>query len=401
MDASSSLRLASWWAHRQGLLARNSECARQNLEAYGWLRSVGGMAPYLSLLARTHLTRAQADQEAADKEIHELPSARGCVHILPKADYGLGLSLASHFGSDTGYRPAVKHYGLSQEELASVEEGVQKALACGPLEPKEIRKAMGERVRSFPPEAKKHGLTSPLTIALATLQRSGRIRRISVDGRLDGERYLYDLWSDGPLAEGPLEPAECLAQLAALYWSWLGAASLKHFQWFSGVSQIKCREAVSHLGLAEIEGTELLTKPEDAASFASWQTPDEPVFRFVSSLDTILMGRRDLLSILAEEDRVRPAYQEKGFLSVGGLSDVSSHLVIDRGQVAGFWDYDTAEGQVVSLLWREPTKQYREELERTESFIREEIGDARSFSLDSPASRQGRLEFLRAQAKAG
>jgi hypothetical protein len=32
---------------------------------------------------------------------------------------------------------------------------------------------------------------------------------------------------------------------------------------------------------------------------------------------------------------------------------------------------------------------------RTEAFVRDELGDARTFSLDSPASRGGRLEALR------
>jgi hypothetical protein len=33
---------------------------------------------------------------------------------------------------------------------------------------------------------------------------------------------------------------------------------------------------------------------------------------------------------------------------------------------------------------------------RTETFVREDLGDARAFSLDSPASRRGRLDALSA-----
>lgn len=392
------MKLASWWASRQGLLEVSEWTAEEAIESTGWLRSVGGMAPYLSLFARAGLSRTSVDQEVASQKIHELPSARGCVHILPKADYALGLSLAYHFGSDTGFRPASKHYGFTQEELSRLEDRALQTLASGALDPKDIRKALGDEVRTFPPEAKKHGITTSLPMALASLQRTGKIRRIPVDGRLDGERYLYALWQDGPLPHGPLSQSGCLADLASLYWSWIGAASLKHFQWFSGVSLTKCREASSPLGLAQIDGTDLLARPEDLESLSRWQTPDEPLNRFVSSLDTILMGRRDLLSITAEADRTRPAYQEKGVVSIGSISDVSSHMIIDRGQIAGFWDYDPAEHKIVSHLWRQPTKQFQEELERTEAFIRDEIGDARSFSLDSPASRQGRLEFLRSQA---
>jgi hypothetical protein len=41
----------------------------------------------------------------------------------------------------------------------------------------------------------------------------------------------------------------------------------------------------------------------------------------------------------------------------------------------------------------------REAVARTESYIQSDLGDARSFSLDSPKSRQPRIEALRKMAK--
>lgn len=358
------------------------------------------MAPYLSLFARAGSGRSSAERELAEAAIHELPSARGCVHILPRKDYRLGLSLAYIQGSDSGFRPACRHFGFTQQELEELCDGVLEALAGGPLDPKELKPRLGSLVRTFPPEGKKHGLTTSLPMALGALQRRGLIRRIPFDGRLDGEKYLYAAWPNGPMSDGPLSQDEALAHLADLYWDWLGAASMKHFQWFSGASLTKARKAAADLNLCQVEGTELLIRPEDLEGFHDWETPVEPVFRFVSSLDSILMGRRDLDSIIAQEDKARPAYKEAGVLAVGGLSDVSSHMILDRGRIAGFWDYDPDERKIVAHLWRKPTPQYRDELELTEAFVRDEVGDARSFSLDSPKSRQGRLTFLRTQADA-
>jgi hypothetical protein len=42
-----------------------------------------------------------------------------------------------------------------------------------------------------------------------------------------------------------------------------------------------------------------------------------------------------------------------------------------------------------------PDKALRAEIERTTAYVRDQLGDARSFSLDSPKSRAPRLAALR------
>src|SRR5258708_9941076 len=95
MDAT---KLWAWWAHRQGLdgaMAGNSPV--EVLERAGWARSVGGVAPYLTLFSRAGLSREMADAAVEKTEIHELPSARGCTYVLPASDFALGLKLAQGF----------------------------------------------------------------------------------------------------------------------------------------------------------------------------------------------------------------------------------------------------------------------------------------------------------------
>jgi hypothetical protein len=77
------IRVFRW--RRQGFdggLAKAS--AAQALERTGWMRSVGGAAPYLGLFARAAIPRAQADADAAALRIHELPAARGCTYVVPR-----------------------------------------------------------------------------------------------------------------------------------------------------------------------------------------------------------------------------------------------------------------------------------------------------------------------------
>ena len=87
-------RLRAWWSHRQGLdgsLAGASPT--EVLDRAGWARSVGGAGPYLTLFARAGTGRDEADRALAERQIHELPSARGCTYVLPASDFALGLAV--------------------------------------------------------------------------------------------------------------------------------------------------------------------------------------------------------------------------------------------------------------------------------------------------------------------
>ena len=81
---------------------------------------------------------------------------------------------------------------------------------------------------------------------------------------------------------------------------------------------------------------------------------------------------------------------------VGGISDLPSHAILDRGRVIGLWEYDADASRIVwGTFGAKKTKQLVAVVEETEAFVRDQLGDARSFSLDSPTSRVKRLEALR------
>src|SRR3982751_6312697 len=102
--SSDQRRIQAWWAHRQGLDGSlHGKSAAEVLERSGWARSVGGVGPYLTLFSRAGVSRTDADAAVASLEIHELPSARGCTHVLPRSDFALGLKVGQGF-SDAGDR---------------------------------------------------------------------------------------------------------------------------------------------------------------------------------------------------------------------------------------------------------------------------------------------------------
>jgi hypothetical protein len=191
-----SPKLRAWrWAQQglDGSLAGKSP--REALLRSGWSRSVGGANPYITIHSRTGASREEMDKAAAETEIHELPSARGCTYVLPKDHYGLGLTIAAGPGEGAEMSQARRFLGVTPEEIDRLAEAVVAALQKEPLDPAEIKKVVGDAARSLGEEGKKRGVGNTLPIALGRLQVEGRIRRVPVDARLDRQRYKYVAWN--------------------------------------------------------------------------------------------------------------------------------------------------------------------------------------------------------------
>lgn len=374
-------KIRAYWSHRQGLdhsLAASTPA--ELLSRTGWARSVAGCGPYLTFFSRTAALRETIDAALANIEIHELPAARGCTYIVPAADYALALQLGQPF-RETERKVAAK-LGVTDKELDTLSLAILKALKPGPLEPEEIRKSVGAATRNLGEEGKKKGLTTTLPVALGALQTHGEIRRIPTNGRLDQQRYKYALWSPNPLAKHKLTLDEAQTQLASHYFRWIGPATVSEFQWFSGLSGKAAKLAVAPLNLASLD--DYLLFPEALEALKSFQIPKTPQYSLVSSLDAITSLRRNVDS-LTDEDALKKK----------GVAEATHHLILDRGRIIGLWDYDTAADSIVWKSFYPTTPALEKAVNRTELYVRQELGDARSFSLDSPQSRVARLNLLR------
>lgn len=115
----------------------------------------------------------------------------------------------------------------------------------------------------------------------------------------------------------------------------------------------------------------------------------------MAGLDSNLLLRRDLKGILDRKDMDRQVFVDKDTKPLGALADLPSHAILDRGRVVGLWEYDTATNSIAWMAFVKKDKALQEALARTEQYVREQLGDARSFSLDSPRSRAPRVEALR------
>ena len=81
---------------------------------------------------------------------------------------------------------------------------------------------------------------------------------------------------------------------------------------------------------------------------------------------------------------------------LGALVDLPSHAILDRGRLIGLWEFDVDAGAIVWATFDgKRDKTLASAVEEMETWVREELGDARSFSLDSPKSRAARIAALR------
>jgi len=369
------------------------------LERAGWARSVGGVNPYLTLFGRAGISREEVDRAAANLELCELPSARGCTYVVPRSDYALALKVGRSDGDSPDIKTAKKYLGVTDRELDRLAEQVLTVLEDGPKDPAALKDCLGEVVRNLGAEGKKRGMTTTLPLVIGRLQSLGEVRRQPVNGRLDQQRYSYARWTDSPLRSFRLSFAEAYTELARRYFRFAGPASLAHFRWFSGLGAAAAKTAVASLGLVPIEaGSELLIFPDELSQLHSFVVPKDPVYRLVASLDGVVLHRREVAPLCDPADLNRKVYGDRGVVELGGLGDLSSHPILDRGRLIGLWEYEPASGSIVSTSFVKQTPLLRSEIDRTTAFVRDQLGDARSFSLDSPESRQPRIDALRAAA---
>ena len=384
----------AWSWHKQGLdgsLIGSS--AASVLTRTGWARSVGGDNPYLSLFARAGIRRDQADADVAALVIHELPTARGCTYVLGEEDFAWGLALGRAAAEST--MKVLDKLGVSREEIHTLEtqtlQLLQDAAArgTGALDPRQLKEQLGDAVRSLGEEGKKKGASTTLPTVLGLLQADGRIRRVPVNGRLDQQRYAYTAWGLPLAAESP---EQVQTKLMEKYLGWTGGATMKQTQWFTAFTVAQTKEALAGAGAVEAHGLWML--PEDVDAAADFVVPDQEQIQLLAGTDALFLLRRNAADHFAQEDRDRQLLSTKLALQ----ADLPDHPIVDRGRIVGLWQYDPAEQRIAHWLFGAPTKAVAQRIYEVEEFIREDLGDFRSFSLDSPSSRQPRIDALNTAA---
>src|SRR5258708_37518771 len=133
--------------------------------------------------------------------------------------------------------------------------------------------------------------------------------------------------------------------------------------------------------------------PDDREKFEAFQIPKQPQYLLVSSIDGISLLRRDMKSLVDAADRTKGFLTREG--AGAGVLDLPSHGIFDRGRLVGLWEYDPSTESIAWTAFVPKNKDLEKAVANTEEYVRTQLGDARSFSLDSPKSRVPRIEALR------
>jgi len=398
----------TFWHRRQGLAATLDMPRQELIRRSGWLRTLGGIDAYLAVRARRPgVGRGEIDAAVAAGRLRVMPAVRGCIYLVPETDAALALRVA-----ELQQRPRtlkeLEKAGVGRDEVERLSRMVLELLQSGgPLTTDGIRKGLPPgAVRSLGEAGKKVGLSSPLPVALRELEFGGRIRRTLPHGRIDTEKYLWQV-VEAPV--GPRFPAEdtsgTFARLAEVFLRQAGPVSRDDFAAWSGLPKREAQAALAAAGAVRVsvEGYsgEAYLRPEDRAELAgSTRAAARSALLAFEDNYLVLHGGPALLT--EPRHHVLPVENWSGGAAdtLGTARHVSQRVILAGELVAGYWEYDP---DMAGIIWRTfdpPSVELRRGLEalgaETARFISGELGHACSHSLDSEADLRRRASRIRA-----
>ena len=397
---------AHWW-QRQGLAVPVKGKVDEVVAATGWPRTLGGSDVYLALRARVPgMARATLDQAVESGRLQVIPAVRGCIYLVPRAEVPLVLRVAEEQYRRRTERELLK-VGVKEDELVALGNEVVKALRKGALSPDALRKALPEgAVRNLGEKGKKLGMSSPLPTALRYLEFEGKVERTLEGGRLDSERYDWRLPAKNPFAGAkvPSDPVARNAVIARRFFESAGPATLRELSSWTALAQKDARLAMDRLPLAPvtIEGY-----PEEAfvleEEFPALRGP-APAAKALSFLPfednfIVLHGGPRLFVDPRHHGRTIPVWGTTRGTTLGDATHMSMRTLVDGARVAGLWEYDPDAKQIVFGTF-DPLPPARRKVVEAQAadlsrFLREEIGHARSFVLDTENALRERARLVK------
>ncbi|HEX8439111.1 DNA glycosylase AlkZ-like family protein [Archangium sp.] len=402
-------RARAHWHRKQGLAEPLSGSVEEVVAATCWPRTLGGVDVYLAVRARVPgLKREQLDEAVAQSRLQVIPAVRGCIYLVPRAEVPLMLRIAEEQHRKRADREHEK-VGIAPTELADVGEAVLKALRKGPLSTDALRKALPEgTVRGLGEKGKKVGISSTLPPALRHLEFEGKLERTLEDGRLDTERYLWRLPAKNPFtgAKVPTEAVERHARLAATFFRQAGPATVENFAAWTALSQRDARAAMEKLPLVPVavEGfAEEAWVLEEELPTLREKAPATSSLSMLAFEDGYLAfhGGPALLTDPKHHAREIPVWgNTKGGGTLGDTRYMHMRSLFDGDTLVGLWEYDPDAEAVVFGTFDKLAPKRRKAVEAlaedTACFLRDDMGHARSFALDSEDTVRERTALVKA-----
>lgn len=394
----------------QGLGIGPGRGLAETVEQTGFVRTLGGVDVYLAILARCpRATRSEIDALVACGDLRVVPAVRGCIYLAARPHVAPALGLAKGL-SRRRFEREHERAGILAGELETLGEAVLAALAEGPQSTSRLRRRLGDQVRSLGAEGKKVGVSSTLPPALRVLELDLSIERRTESGRLDSERYVWQLAGtaghDGS-SDGSGDGGGSV-WMADLFFRWAGLAGEKSFAAWSGLGVREARRAMGECDLVEVE-----VEGEDGVFWASgdrrpWLADPsqlEAAGRVVAFLpfgDNLVAHQQGpRFWVDSEYHHIPvPVWGRGKGSTLGDARHSSLRPVMAGGRMVGFWELDPDTGEVVHVCFDRLSGATRvclsERAEGLAVFLRDELGHGRSFSLDTEDALRKRVAHLRA-----
>jgi hypothetical protein len=255
-----------------------------------------------------------------------------------------------------------------------------------------LRSALPEEaLRSFGEAGKKVGISSPLPVALRELEFRAEIERHPLGGRLDTERYEWGL-APKVKTKVPADRSGRLQAVAHHFFEFFGPATQKELATWVGISQRDAKAAMAKLPLVdvEVEGRpDVAFILEDDRPGLTEAPPPERGFSFLPFEDNLLTvyGGPGVLADAAHHSHPVKAWGSSKPTTLGEARHVAERPLLRGHRLVGFWEYDLDADEVVTGTLEElpgaAKKELTEARESLADFIRNELGHAKSFSLDT------------------
>jgi len=403
-------RARAFWHRRQGLAAALGGPLEDVMAATGWGRTLGGIDIYLELRARAPgMTRADLDRAVAESRLQVVPSVRGCIYLVPRAHVPLALRTAWELSASRTARELAL-VGVRPAELDAVGAAVTAALRGGPLSTDALRRALPDGVvRSFGEKGKKLGLSSTLPPALRVLEFAGKVERTLDGGRLDTERYLWRATARSPYdgARVPDDAAARHAALAAIFFRQAGPATVAELCGWSGIGMRAAAAAAARLPLARVavDGwtPDALVFEDDLPALRA-AVPGAASVSFLAFEDGYLAWRGGPALLVDPRHHGRPVAvwgqtSGKRGATLGEARHLAGRSLLVGEHLAGLWEYDPDAGAIVWATFDPLPGARRAAVEAAADdagrFIRDDLGHARSFSLDTDDEVRARAAAIR------
>ncbi len=400
-------RARAHWALRQGLSAVLKAPLDTLLAATGWPRTLGGADVYLAVRARARWTsRSALDAAVTESAVQVVPAVRGCIHLVPRVHVPLALRIAEEQARRRMERELEKA-DVAWSEIEALGAAVVATLRRGARTTDTLRKELPDgAVRSLGERGRKLGLSSTLPPTLRHLEFLGRVERTLEGGRLDTERYVWRVPARDPFSDHdvPNDAPERNARLADIFLRQSGPSSVGDLAAWAGWSKRDAFDALSRTGAApvRVEGyaDDAFIVQDDVTALRGRPLISERV-ALLPFEDNFVVQRGGPARLVDPRHHGKkiPVWGGTKGTTIGDATHMSMRTVVVGDAIAGLWEFESDTGQIVVHTFDVVPPKVQKDIDSTAAetavFLRDEIGHARSFALDTDETVRERARLLR------